>query len=390
MKILYFLNLDQYSKNIGIIQKSFTKKAEWKASGHEVKLVFIYSEEKEKGLIKKYGECRLIKRRTQKVPGQFRMMRLFGSWPKQERELFREIDDFAPDIIYHRTFEISEFIGRICKNNSTIVELNGNEIGNLFAKKSGGLRFFANRIKAVRIKLSLKRFLRMHKGIVFVTYELSELYKRQSGDYTIGPKSIVIPNGIDISSYTKRKEGSIGGVVKLVFIGTPGAAWHGVDIIIAIAKLTVGVLEFHLIGESINEPGDIPTNVKTYGYLSEADYRKVITGCDIGIGTLALNSAGINEASPLKVREYVAAGLPIIIGYMDTAFETQTPPKWVLQLPNDPAVIMSSVEKIVAFSKSYQNFVVPKSEAELYFSSERLEKKRLSFFQSIVDAQSPI
>jgi glycosyltransferase involved in cell wall biosynthesis len=390
MKILYFLNLDQYSTNLGIIQKSFLKKAQWKKNGHKVELVFIYSEEKERSLIVKYGDCNFIKRQPQRLAGQFRAMRSLGLWPDHETALFELIDNFSPDIVYHRTFEISNFIRRICKNHATILELNGNEIGNLFANGNGALRFFPNWIRAAKIKLGLKTFLQLHKGIVVVTYELLELYKKQSGNNTINQKSIVIPNGIDIRSYKVRKKAQAAGDIKLVFIGTPGAAWHGIEVIMAIAKRTIGILEFHLIGERFDESSDIPPNVKVYGYLSEADYRQVISGCDIGIGTLALNNAGLSEASPLKVREYVAAGLPIIIGYRDTAFERQPIPQWVLQLPNKPDAIMGSVEKIVSFCRDYRDFVVPTSEAELYFSSEHLEKDRLSFFERIVSSSVPV
>jgi glycosyltransferase involved in cell wall biosynthesis len=390
MKILYFLNLDQYSTNAGIIQKSFSKEAQWKAKGHQVKLVFIYSDENDRTLIMRYGDCSFIKRQPQRLAGQFRAMRSFGLWPDHERTLFAFIEHYSPDIVYHRTFEISSFIKRICKRHATILELNGNEMGNLFVNGNGGLRFFANEIRAANIKLGLKRFFQMHKGIVLVTYELLQLYEKQSRDSTIKQKSIVIPNGIDIRSYKVRKKAQTEGAIKLVFIGTPGAAWHGIDVIMAIAKRTIDILEFHLIGERFNESSDTPPNVKAYGYLSDADYRQVISACDIGIGTLALANAGINEASPLKVREYVAAGLPIIIGYKDTAFERQPIPPWVLQLPNDPGAIIGSVERIVSFCRKYRDFIVPRSEAELYFSSEHLEEQRLSFFQRIVGDSVPV
>jgi glycosyltransferase involved in cell wall biosynthesis len=385
MKILYFLNLDQYATSVGIIQKSFSKKTRWTSKGHEVKLIFFYQEEPEKDLISSYGECILIRRQRQKLMGQFRLMRLLGFWPRHEAILFNEITDFCPDIVYHRTFEISGFVDRICKNNMTVIEVNGNQIGNLFAAKKGAIQVFLTRIKAREIKQALGTFLRRHKGVIFVTYELLELYERQSGDSTLSHKSVVIPNGIDVSTYQARKKDNSREVIKLVFIGTPGAAWHGIDVILAIAKKTVGVLEYHLIGVGFAEPSNLPTNVKLYGYLSEMDYRKIVADCDIGIGTLGLKTAGINEASPLKVREYVAAGLPIITAYNDTAFKSQNLPEWVLQLPNDSNLILRSLDKIVEFSKKYKDFIVPQSEAEFYFSSERLEDKRLSFFQKLVD-----
>lgn len=45
--------------------------------------------------------------------------------------------------------------------------------------------------------------------------------------------------------------------------------------------------------------------------------------CQVCIGTLALHRKNMTEASPLKTREYLAHGFPVIIGYKDTAFYNQ-------------------------------------------------------------------
>jgi hypothetical protein len=382
MKIFHFLNLDQYVTSIGIVQKSFKQISLWRLSGHSVKFVCIYATEKEKTAIQSLGHCDFIQRVPQKFIGQNRVSRTFGLIPPHEAILLREIVAFDPNIVYHRTFEISSFISRITKRFSTVIEINGNELSNLKTGKSKPSFFEQARI--FYFKRFIKNFLGQHKGIVFVTNELLHIYKEVSNLPQLKEKSCVVPNGIDVSEFTRRKKGTSGPErPRLVFIGTPQHRWHGIEIIRVLAEKTMEDLDFHVIGEHFKDKQNLPNNLKSYGYLKTEEYRELITSCDIGIGTLAVNSAGIEEASPLKVREYVAAGLPIIVGYNDTAFVGKELPKWVLQLPSNTSELLGSIDEIVRFCIDKKDYVVPKEEAISFFSIEQMEAKRLGFFEEL-------
>jgi hypothetical protein len=382
MKIFHFLNLDQYLTSIGIVQKSFKQISLWRLSGHSVKFVCIYATEKEKTRIQSIGDCHFIKRVPQKFVGQNRVSRCLGLVPTHEAILLKEIVEFDPNIVYHRTFEISSFISKITKRFPSVIEINGNEFSNL--KKGKSNPFFLERARILFFKRFIKKFLGQHKGIVFVTHELLHIYKEVSKLPQLEAKSCVIPNGIDVSEYKMRKNGTTGSEKpRLVFIGTPQHPWHGIEIILVLAERTKEELEFHVIGEHFKDKQNLPNNLKSYGYLETEEYRDLIANCDIGIGTLALNNAGIEEASPLKVREYVAAGLPIIIGYNDTAFIGKELPKWVLQLPSSTSELLKDIGEIVRFCIDNKDFVVPKEEAKSFFSIEKMESKRLCFFEEI-------
>jgi hypothetical protein len=67
----------------------------------------------------------------------------------------------------------------------------------------------------------------------------------------------------------------------------------------------------------------------------------------VALGSMALHRNLMNEASPLKVREYLAYGIPTIIGYHDTDFPDGHP--FILELPNEENNVESNLDKIRRF-----------------------------------------
>jgi glycosyltransferase involved in cell wall biosynthesis len=384
MKIFHFLKLDQYHTSDGILQKSFVKVNMWQALGHEVKFVIVFNEEAEKGIIKRFGDPILIKRSKQKVMGAFRVRRLLGIFPKHEQLLLKEIERSQPDIIYHRSFEISKFTEFLTKIFPTVIEINGNQFGNLRSIPGNPLYRLLNRLRAAHLKLSLKKFLQHHKGVVVVTHELLKFYQNKANLHDLHVKAVVIPNSINTSSEAERKRISDGEYIQLVFLGSPNMKWHGIDLIIEMAKQTQHVFRFHLIGEQFSNDRTLPPNVQVHGYLSKEEYRKILIQSHIGIGTLSLDEAGIKEASPLKIREYADAGLPVIIGYQDTAFINHGVPEWALVLPPGKESILSSIPAIIEYCKLMKNYIVPPEAVLQYFSLEATERARLNFFENLV------
>ena len=74
-----------------------------------------------------------------------------------------------------------------------------------------------------------------------------------------------------------------------------------------------------------------------------------MSAADVAIGTLSLHTKQMEEACPLKVREYLAWGLPVIIGYKDTEFPAPDT-AFLLQLPNNPTNVHDHLDQIDALS----------------------------------------
>jgi len=105
--------------------------------------------------------------------------------------------------------------------------------------------------------------------------------------------------------------------------------------------------EVHLIGYEVSVRERLSGNVKAHGFLSFSRYVPILADADVGIGALALHRNRMNEASPLKVREYLALGLPAIIGYEDTDFPDGAP--FLLCLPNEESNIECCLGEVQRF-----------------------------------------
>ena len=117
--------------------------------------------------------------------------------------------------------------------------------------------------------------------------------------------------------------------------------------------------------------------------MSYEDYVKILEKCHICIGTLALHINNMIEACPLKVREYLAHGFPVIIGYKDTAFLNNTS-DFILELDfSNDEVAEHHIQKIKEFVESKKNRIVKKEElstTDIY----SLEEKKINFIKNLL------
>ena len=91
----------------------------------------------------------------------------------------------------------------------------------------------------------------------------------------------------------------------------------------------------------------------------------------------------MHEASPLKVREYLALGLPTIIGYKDTDFPQGAP--FLLELPNVENNVDFAADAILRFVEEWKNKRVPRSEV-LHLDLKKKERERLRFLKEVANA----
>ena len=85
--------------------------------------------------------------------------------------------------------------------------------------------------------------------------------------------------------------------------------------------------------------------VEFLGYKNAAELAQLYCESDVGISPLAEYRVGLNRLSPLKSREYLAAGLPLFFAYEDSLLTPDLP--FVKIFPNDPSPI--NIEEVVDF-----------------------------------------
>lgn len=353
MKIAYLINHD-ISKNDGVTKKILNQTNEWKNLGNEV-VVFCNTSNYGKSILnaKQYEFRNFIKDR------------LFIN-----KELLNDLDDFNPSLIYFRYDTWSASIQKISKKYTVITELNTNDLGEyflLFKKEKNVKSLF----RFLAYFLFRHRVFSNVKGIVSVTEEILNLPSVAK----FKKKGMVIPNAIDLRTYKVIKTNKEQDRIGLFFIGTPNQPWHGIDIIEKLSN-KLPEFDFHVVG--IKKKSE--NNLFYHGFLQKNDYLKILKKCNICIGSLALFRNNMVEACPLKVREYLAYGYPIIIGYNDTAFlKNKTLPKWLLQI--NPNKIQ--IDLIKNFILQNKDTIIKDKEID-FISSTILEHKRVEFFRQFL------
>jgi hypothetical protein len=161
-------------------------------------------------------------------------------------------------------------------------------------------------------------------------------------------------------------------------VGSPNIDWHGMDKVKTLAK-AIPDFDFHIVGIK-NQDNDV-RNLTYHGICTPSQLAELYQSMDIGLGTLALHRKGMNEACPLKCREYAAFGLPFIIGYKDNDFSGQN---FVLEIENTENNVVENIERIKKFVNDWKGKRVPYSSIEKLISVITKEKQRLDFFTNVL------
>jgi hypothetical protein len=232
----------------------------------------------------------------------------------------------------------------------------------------------SSRVRNTYNRLTRGFLLRAASGLVFVSAELSQLpqYDR------FGKPHVVIGNGIRLEDYPERSPPH-NSHPHLVFLGNDRQPWQGIEDILALADVKIDWF-FDLVGVSAGPCGR--PNVACHAMMSRDEYEQILAHADMAIGTLALYRKGSNESSSLKVREYLAYGLPVIIGCKDTDFPLPVP--FILQLPNRQGSLVSEVAAVEVFVSQWMGKRVDREDV-LQIDVEAKERKRLSFLEEMLE-----
>jgi glycosyltransferase involved in cell wall biosynthesis len=289
-------------------------------------------------------------------------------WAQRERALHRlaaDVSAFAPDLVYMRYAPYSPSIARVMRRLPTVIEVNSDDVEE-YGHGNHALAAFNTATRG--------RVFRASAGIVYPSHELAS--RARFARYE--RPHVVIANGIDLSRFERRPPPT-NARPRAVFSVSQAAPWHGLDKVLRLAE-RLPDLDIDVVGSVTSGGAVAPPNVRFRGFLSGLAYDEVLAGADVGIGTLALHRKGMNEASPLKVREYLAAGLPTVVGYRDTDFPTA--PEFMLQLPNAEDNVERHVDEIAAFIDAWRGHRI---EGHLVRHLDRMEKERdrLRFVQQV-------
>lgn len=305
MKIAYVANI--YEFNCGPLKKMQGQMKAWLALGHEVRPFFIRQAHSDGSEFSQWKRLNML---------------------NPQLALLRALKEYKPDLVYLREQPMGLFLLLLLFlfRKKMVVEINSR----MRTEQAGNVQ------KSLRSKgrYNLSVWAQPHimkkvLGIVAVTEELArfpEFYNKNNA---------VIPNGIWLDDFSVlKKPDGLSFPIRLVFMGSPDQAWSGVDKMLKMLELLGTGFELHLIGPDMRQAfAARQENVFWHGYLRQKEYSEIFKDMHIALGTFAWHRSQINEACPLKVREYLAAGFPVINAYRDTAF-MNFKHECLLEIPN--------------------------------------------------------
>jgi hypothetical protein len=295
----------------------------------------------------------------------------FGSVPERAVRtlaLGRDIRAFDPDVVYARYDRYIPPLPFLVPGRRVVVEINTDD--------REETRFWGTwhwRYNELNRRLTLP----FAAGFVCVTYELAA--NRNFSRF--GRPTVVIANSGDQRNAVELGPNASERPAAVMLIGSVDP-WVGID---KAAQLAVALpeLDVHLVGcgpQDLNGSAR-PANLHTHGRLTRAEYRPLMEASDFGIGPLAIHRKGIDEASPLKIREYLLHGLPTLVAHRDTDFLGQEP--WfMLRLANDESNL-DDVDRIRAWVAAVRGRRVPLDEVIGQIGIDAKEQTRLVFLEAL-------
>lgn len=349
VKVIAYTLVCYDAEHSGVFNKILDQITYWKTKGYTVQ-IFVITDAKSKKFWTSIDQNAVIL-----IDGNY-FSKIFN-----RIKLVKLASQSNPSIIYSRdTFPL-----RIPRTSMPLIIEVQSFVSRELRMRSKLQYFFFHLLK--------KYFYSKVSGAIYVTKELRDLNEFKLPKST--PK-IAIGNAINlkrIESLRNRSESQ----QALFFVGHPNQSWHGISEIIKFAKSNSDIY-FHIVGYEGDSVGD---NVKFYGTLNSADYREIAAKCIAGVGTLQLSVNKMSEASPLKVREYLALGLPVIIKYQDTDLDPEL--DYVLQLPSDGRALSEFALEVRAFLAQWSDKRVPRSQI-WNLDVGKKEDIRLGFFESVL------
>ncbi|MCC6569443.1 MAG: glycosyltransferase, partial [Anaerolineales bacterium] len=352
------------TKNSGVGKKIANQLEVWRRAGHEARM-FMHASTGEPAV--PLIEAHVIPYESRgKIVTELNRIRA-------ARQLVNAVSAFKPDIIYLRYGIYVYPAHRLMKIAPVIEEINTNDLTQ--HEDLGGIYSLYNR-------LTRGIFLRLVRGLVTVSRELEvspafAFYRKPTR---------VIANGIELDSF-KPLPAPSNESPRLVFIGSPGYIWHGVDKLVDFARRFSDV-QLDIVGyDALPEFEPLPRNLTLHGYLSSEQYLKVLARADVAISSLALHRIQLNEASTLKSRECLALGLPLVVAYTDTDLD-DAGFDFLLKIPNKEDNIQTHGEAIREFAYRMRGVRADRAALKDRIDSTRKEELRLKFFEEIINKKS--
>jgi hypothetical protein len=345
----------------GVGKKIAQQISMWQKAGHEVRF-FLHTHAFPENEAQVAGEQFLY----EKDGG---LIRREISRSKALQQLLKAVAGYRPDIIFLREGMYVFPMERLINSAPVVVEINTNDVQQ--HQRLGGVLY---RYNLLTRSIALSRA----AGFVCASQELAEMEV-----FTRFHKpTLVVGNGYNLEDVQPFPAPN-NAVPHLLFVGSPDNEWHAVDKLVPFAR-SFPDLEIEVVGyDSISGSEPLPENLHLHGYLRGKEYQAVLRTGDVAFGSLGLHRIGLQEASPLKTRECLAYGLPLIISHLDTDLQ-DVQSDCLLQIPNREDNLVTHGQAVHDFAWKMRGRRVDLQAIAPRIDWREKEKARLEFFTRVM------
>lgn len=340
----------------------------WRLEGHDVRLfMHMHPPESSEPLVEaELFEYRLARGRLGKLRAEIDRSRAM-------RRLVGAVYRFAPDIIYLRSAIYTYPAHLLSRIAPVVMEFNTNELSQ---------HEFLGRAYRLYSQATRGLLIRRSSGFISISEEIAaapELART-------GRPSIAIGNSYDVEE-ARPLPAPNNAVPRLLFVGSPGNIWHGVEKLATLAErcpdLMIDVVGYDAL-DGVPNP---PPNITLHGYQTREGYLRVLSQAEAAFGSLALHRIGMLEGSTLKSREALAHGIPLILPYRDIDLDTLDV-DWILKIPNCEDNILTSIDAIHNFAYRMRGQRADRGVVAQRVGAPGKERQRLDFFQQVLAGRS--
>jgi glycosyltransferase involved in cell wall biosynthesis len=194
-------------------------------------------------------------------------------------------------------------------------------------------------------------------GKIHPMVDLYSLVGEPCGGTLGGRPAVNILNGVDAAAFPPHIPNPADPTVRLLALASM-SGWHGYDRILRSLAAYQGDVSIRV--EFAGGDGDgslaawkalaqelgLSDRIAFHGPLYGEALDRIVAQCDVGLGSLGMYRYGLTRGVTLKLREYMARGLPFVSAVDDPALPDD--PTFALRVPNDDTPIDMSA--IVTFA----------------------------------------
>lgn len=213
----------------------------------------------------------------------------------------------------------------------------------------------AGRLLAPLVAWNRQRVLSHVDAVIGVT---SEITGYECGLVSRNIPHFTLTNSIRVDDYPLKTWKQIqDNSLRLLYVGSHTAGWQGLDRVLRGMAQYHGDtnIELHVAGYVDRETSNlihalgITDDVIVHGFRTGADLDRLFDLCDIAVGTLGMHRKNLRYGSTLKVREYMARGIPFIISHEDEDLGQTGSFPFVFNAPADDSPI--DLHQVIRFMR---------------------------------------